>query len=57
MNKQDIIKEYEKLLIRFNNGFDYINEHQCDENSKEYKVWSAIVKRLSELQPLYDKYT
>ena len=47
---------YNYLLKRFNNGANYVDEHNCDKDSKEHKVYESIIKELSQVELLLNYY-
>ena len=48
---------YNYLLERFNNGANYVDEHNCDKDSKEYKAYESIIKELSQVELLLNYYS
>lgn len=56
MFKNSLIEYYKYLLKRFENGSNYLDQHDCKENSKEYIAYQNIINELSHIETLLNFY-
>lgn len=54
--EKELNNYYNHLLERFGNGGKYIDEHNCSEDSKEYKAYKSIIDELSQVELLLNFY-
>lgn len=50
-------KYYNHLNTRLIKGGEYIDNHNCTTDSKEYKAYENIIKKLSQVELLLNFYT